>query len=66
MLVASDYISDLADPNDDDKQGAKLVYENGFQVRGGDARGNCILSSDQAASWGDINQADIGDPVLLF
>jgi hypothetical protein len=43
----------------------KLVYQDGFTVRGGDVNGNC-LSSDDVNYGDDESFGDIGDPTLLF
>ena len=43
-------------------EGAKLVYQNGFQVSGVDSLGRCIMAPKPK---GTLN-ADIGDPVVNF
>ena len=55
LLVASEVPDDINVTEDDAFVGAKLVYENGYQVGGGDAIGNCISGGLNSSGWGDIN-----------
>jgi hypothetical protein len=49
---------------DNDNAGAKLVYQDGFTVRGGDTEGTCM--SGAFTNSEEINDAVRGDPTLLF